>query len=230
MFGGAVQGRMLLLLVGASGSGKTAVIGQPQVRSRPDLAVHDFDEIEVPNGATPSWRQSANEAWLQRILAGDQGQDVLLAGQTPLGELLATPSAVHLDAIACYLLDCRDATRLDRLEGRTRWTAEETSWHLAWAAWLREHARDPQWHQDVIRHAYAPPEMRWERWTNWQRGDPRWQCERIDTSDLTIAESAAAVGSWVERQRATRSTGALTRANRWWETVSGQDELRRAHS
>jgi len=211
---------MLLLLVGASGSGKTAVIGQPQLRSRPNLAVHDFDEIGVPDGAMPSWRQSANEAWLQRILRSDE--DVLLSGQTPLGELLATPSAVQLDAIACCLLDCEDRPRLDRLARRERWTEEETSWHLEWAAWLRRHARDPQWRQDVIRHPYAPGEMRWDRWVDWQSGDPRWQCEIVDTSACTVAESAVAVSRWVERQRGARSTCALMRANRWWETAPSQ--------
>jgi hypothetical protein len=208
---------MLLLVVGASGSGKTAVLEQLRAQPRPGLAVHDFDEIGVPDGAMPSWRQRANEAWLQRLLTSDQGPDVVLAGHTPLGELLATPSAVDLDAIACCLLDCRKVTRVDRLARRRPWTAGETAWHLAWAAWLREHAHDPQWRQEVIRHAYAPREMRWERWVHWHRGDPRWQCEIVDTSELTVSEAAAAVGRWVERQRAARSTAALTRANRWWE-------------
>jgi hypothetical protein len=209
---------MLFLLVGASGSGKTAVLERLRTAPPTNLALHDFDEIGVPEGATPSWRQGANEAWLRRILESDEDRDVLLAGQTPLGELLATPSAVHLDAIACCLLDCRDQTRVDRLALRKRWSEEETSWHLPWAAWLREHARDPQWRQHVIRHAYAPAEMRWERWSGWRKGDPRWHCEIIDTSELTVAESAQAVKGWIEELRAARSTWPLTRANRWWET------------
>jgi hypothetical protein len=64
------------------------------------------------------------EAWLQRVLRyQDDGLDVLLIGQSPLGEVLATPSAVHLNGIAACLLDVADDERLRRLQRRDpgRW-------------------------------------------------------------------------------------------------------------
>jgi hypothetical protein len=47
-----------------------------------------------------------------------EGTDLLLAGQTPLGELLAAPSAPRLEAISACLIDCDDETRVARLQSR----------------------------------------------------------------------------------------------------------------
>ena len=108
--GDRVAGPLLLLVVGASGSGKTAV-RDPLQHELDGVAVHEFDEIGVPSHAMPSWRQRANEEWLQMMVDRDEAdRALLLLGQTPLGELLATPSAVHLGGIACCLMDCDDAT------------------------------------------------------------------------------------------------------------------------
>jgi hypothetical protein len=103
---------VLFLLFGASCSGKTVVL--EALRGRIDrLAVHDFDEIDVPPDAGTAWRQRANELWLRRALEYErEGLDLLLAGQTPFGELLAAPSAPLAEAISACLLDCEDDTRL----------------------------------------------------------------------------------------------------------------------
>jgi hypothetical protein len=102
-----IVGPLLLLVVGASGSGKTAVL-DPLQHELPGIAVHEFDEIGVPSDAMPSWRQQANEEWLRTIIDHHDGASaVLLLGQTPLGELLATPSAVQLGGIASCCLTAR---------------------------------------------------------------------------------------------------------------------------
>jgi hypothetical protein len=211
-----VAGPLLLLVVGASGSGKTAVF-DPLRRELAGIAVHEFDEIGVPSDAMPSWRQRANEEWLQTIIdreAGDRA--VLLLGQTPLGELLATPSAVHLGGIACCLMDCDNVTRRSRLDQRTGWTRERMEWHLEWSGWLRGHALDPQWRQEVIRHPYAPPELEWRRWAAWPRGDPRWVCTVMDTSALTIRAMTHELARWARTQRETYRLGKLPLCGRWW--------------
>jgi hypothetical protein len=115
---------VLFLLFGSSGAGKTSAISALHGRIS-GVAVHDCDEIGVPADADTAWRQRANEVWLRRALdyQGD-GVDLLLAGQTPLGELLAAPSAPCAEAIAACLLDCDDETRLARLRARgARWLA-----------------------------------------------------------------------------------------------------------
>jgi hypothetical protein len=190
---------VLLLLFGSSGSGKTVAIDALRGRIG-SLAVHDFDEIGVPSGADTAWRHRANEAWVVRALEYQaSGVDVLLAGQTPLGELLATPSAALVDAISACLLDCDDETRLARLASRR--TTDDGA-YLKWAEWMRGHVSDPGWRADVIRHSDTDGEMRWERWESWSPGDPRWRVIRLDTTELTPPEVADALAAWIDDERA----------------------------
>lgn len=71
-------------------------------------------QVRISHGAI-----GANEEWVLRALEHQaEGTDLLLAGQTPLGELLATPSASRLEAISACLLDCDDVIRLERLTAR----------------------------------------------------------------------------------------------------------------
>jgi hypothetical protein len=189
---------VLFLLFGSSGSGKTVAIDALRDRIG-SLAVHDFDEIGVPSGADTAWRHRANEAWVVRALEYQaSGVDLLLAGQTPLGELLATPSAGLLDAISACLLDCDDDARLARLAARRTTDADA---YLTWAEWMRGHVSDPGWRADVIRHPDTDDEMRWERWESWSPGDPRWRVIRLDTTELTPRDVADALAAWIEGER-----------------------------
>ena len=193
---------MLFLLFGSSGSGKTAALDV--VRGRvPRLLCHDFDEIGVPVDADRRWRQEANEEWLHRVLVSQaDGLDVLLAGQTPFGELLAPPSAGELDVLTALLLDCSDEVRQARLEGRRDVPLDDL---LSWAAWMRGHAADPRWRPDVIR-SDAADQLRWERWSSWERGNPHWRVRVLDTSELTIAEVAGEIVAWIEDERSVYGT------------------------
>ena len=62
------------------------------------------------------------------------------------------------------------------------------------------HARDPQWRPDVIVEGGAA-EMRWERWTGWQAGDPGWRVHRIDTSGTRLEWTVESVLSWISREQ-----------------------------
>lgn len=195
---------MLFLVFGSSAAGKTAVL--PEI-DLPGLAKHDFDEIGVPARADLRWRQAANETWIRRGLEYQAaGIDLLLAGQTPFGELLASPSAPLLEGISGCLLDCDDESRLDRLQRRGgEWlerTGADFQTYLKWADWMRSHAADPQWMQEVIRNDASAPELCWERWVDWRAGDPRWRVQVIDTSERSIHEVAGALSAWIENERA----------------------------
>jgi hypothetical protein len=74
---------------------------------------------------------------------------------------------------------------------------------LNWAAWHRMNAVDPQWRQDVIIED-SEPGMRWERWRDWQRGEPLWRVTTLDTTGSTIVEVALAVRDWCQRERLER--------------------------
>jgi hypothetical protein len=131
-----------------------------------------------------------------------RGIDLVLAGQTPFGELLATPSAAQLDGVAGLLLDCSDEVRIDRLGGRASVPLDEV---LSWAAWMRGHAADPRWRPEVIRDG-AWEQMRWERWGAWERGDPRWRVRVLDASHLTTPAVAKEIVAWIEAERSRPAT------------------------
>ncbi|MDX6481205.1 MAG: hypothetical protein QOG85_1715 [Gaiellaceae bacterium] len=196
---------MLFLVFGSSGAGKTTAVTALRGRvSR--LALHDFDEIAVPRGADTAWRHRAYEQWTRRAIEYQaDGVDLLLVGQTPLGELLATPSASRLEAVSACLFDCDDATRLARLEARGPEWLERIGGNLeayfGWAAWMRQHAEDPTSRREVIRIDATLDEMRWSRWDDWQRGDPRWRVHTVDTAALSVEEVAADLVAWIEVER-----------------------------
>ena len=202
---------MLFLLFGSSAAGKTFVLNELRCRVA-DLAVHDFDEIGVPAEADAAWRHRADEQWVRRALEYQAaGTDLLLAGQTPLGEVLATPSAPRLEAISACLIDCDDETRVARLRTRgPEWferTTGDLQDYLNWAAWMRGHAADPGWRTDVIRDKATESEMHWSRWSTWGAGDPRWRVRVIDTSALPVEEVAAKLLEWINEERALLRSG-----------------------
>lgn len=209
---------MLFVLTGSSAAGKTAVLSGLAARVA-DLEPHDFDELGVPRGASRRWRQAATEEWTRRVIESSSPTgDTLIAGQTPLGEWLAVPSATALEAIAVCLLDVSDQIRAERLRRRQGATAPDRiqlEHLLAWASWHRSHAADPQWRQDVIRQG-AWERMRWERWQHWQRGDRRWDVVRLDTSLAPVEETVEQLTRWITERRNARSAGTLALSGRWW--------------
>jgi hypothetical protein len=203
---------VLFLVFGSSAAGKTSALRALRGLFG-NLAIHDFDEIGVPPGADTAWRHRANEQWVRRALEyQSEGTDLLLAGQTPFGELLATPSAPRLEAISGCLLDCDDETRVARLRARgPEWfdrTGGDLRDYLNWAAWMRAHAANPIWRTDVIcPEGEDAPEMHWSRWSGWRRGDKRWRVHVIDTSALPVKEVAVKVGDWISAERALLRSG-----------------------
>jgi hypothetical protein len=206
---------VLFLVFGSSASGKTTLM-HDVLPLLDRVEGHDFDEIGVPPGADTAWRQRTYRAWVDKALALQQeGTDLLLCGQTPLGELLAAPHAPELDAIAACLIDCDDWTRAERLEGRGEsWfkrsagplmdTFTWPQWvhtHLMWADWLRRHASDPTWMRHVIQIPETECEMNWQRWNDWQPGDRRWRVHTIDTTALARADAARALAEWIQNER-----------------------------
>ena len=206
---------MLFVLTGSSCSGKSTAARHCGRIER--LAVHDFDEVGVPSTADVAWRQAALEEWLGRVLAEQaRGVDVLLTCQSPLGEVLAVPSATELDGIAVALLEVDDRTRWIRLERRDpgKWDVEAKRAFIGWARWHRAHAEDPQAAPEVIVDG-SNPGMAWERWASWTREDPRWQTELIDTTDVHVTRTAGDVRNWIARSRGLHEQGALPLGQGW---------------
>lgn len=196
---------MLFFVTGASGSGKSACI-KPLKQRLAGFKIYDFDQIFSTSSYYAGWqqrpqetRQRATENWLQQALADQKvGVSSIVCGGAVLGEILACPSAPLLETIKVCLLDCYDVLRIDRINSRGFGTQVAGLETLCWASWLRLHAVDPQWRQDVIKTGSAP-EMEWSRWDSWQRNDPRWGMWRLDTTSLSLDETADQLANWVSR-------------------------------
>ena len=199
--------RSLFLIFGSSCAGKTTLLGALRARHA-ELEIHDFDEIGVPAGADLAWRHRANEQWVRRAL--EAGGDFVLAGQTPLGELLAAPSATQLDAISACLLDCDDTERLARMRSRgDDWAArysDNLDDFVHWGDWMRGHARDPRFRPFVIQER-CDPSMQWERWSEWRANEQRWHVRIVDTTRVSVDEVVDELERWLQEERELARSG-----------------------
>lgn len=106
-----------------------------------------------------------------------------------------------------------DAVALLRLAHRDsgRWDTSAVDAFLGWAAWHREHARDPQHLPEAITDCSAP-DMAWHRWT---AGDPRWSTHILDTTDEPVSRSVDKIEQWVAEQREAHRSGRLPLTLGW---------------
>ncbi len=203
---------MLAVVFGASCSGKSTQAALVR-NALADVAVHDFDEGAELSMGVPG-RRLHTERWLARLAELDQ--DAILFGGVP-GEVLASPSAPRLDGLAFCLLDCADNERARRLLARQAAESldDHALWnHVVWGVWLRFHAADPRWFAGPLR-GDGGGDFRWERWTGWDRGDPRLSIDAIDTTGEESAATAARLVEWFERRRAEFRAGTLALSGSW---------------
>lgn len=124
----------------------------------------------------------------------------------PAGEVLAVPSADHIDIAVC-LLDADAAAQTARLDARQD-PPELRHLHLGFAEWMRHHAVDPQHVTEALTND-SWPRMRWDRWIGADIVD-RWAMTVIDTSHCAPIEVGALVADWC--QRAVRGDAPVFRA------------------
>lgn len=182
----------LYFIGGASGSCKTAVMPYLKELLGDGIAVYDFDDIGVPEGADKKWRQESTEKWLQQLL--NEGKDACLLGQIVLGEILSCPSGKHIDKINFCLLDVSDFERIGRLKKRNTYGADQNM--LNWSAWLRMHHQDPQWAMHVIQED-ATNIMDFSRLSAIKSYDEVANIKILDTTDLALHEVAVELADWV---------------------------------
>lgn len=187
---------MFLLLTGASGAGKSTA----RRLVADDLAgeiecVELAHVVTIPPRPTIAWRQQATEAVVQRaVTLQAAGRHLLLAGDpVAAGEVIASPSADKLGAIAVCLLDVNaeaQAARLTRRGDDPRLLAD----HQAFASWMRAHAEDPN-HMLHVLTTDGWGAMRWDRLAGLERGG-EWSIRVLDTSAHTTDEVADQVVRW----------------------------------
>src|SRR5262245_59423651 len=140
----------LVILTGASGSGKTAIAGTIRT-TRPDLAeVLHFDSIGVPSpekrlawGPEGAWQRAMTLNWMARIATMRSGpHPVLLEGQMRLAFVREGLRAAGIAEARVILVDCDDATRTRRLVIDRAQPELATARMMIWAAFLRREAEE----------------------------------------------------------------------------------------
>lgn len=179
---------------GASGSGKTAIMPDLRKILGDSIAIYDFDDIGVPEGADKKWRQESTEQWLQKLLSEDQG--ACLLGQIVLGEILSCPSAIQINPINFCLLDVSDFERIQRLKKRNTYGSDQNM--LNWSAWLRMHHQDPKWAPNVIQENCANV-MDFSKLKDLETWNDVANINIIDTTHISLIEVAQKVAYWIHK-------------------------------
>ena len=141
--------RAILVVTGASGSGKTAAVRAVEARALPGVRCYYFDTIGVPSqeeiesdfGGGENWQALATERWLARLAADPERAEVyVLDGQTRPSFVNRSARRVGIDILHIVLLDCAYSvrhTRLTELRGQPELANTDMD---RWAAYLRGQA------------------------------------------------------------------------------------------
>ena len=141
----------LVILTGASGSGKTAIAEAIKI-GHPELAdVLHFNSIGVPSpetmvagwGSGEDWQRASTLAWMTRIASmSDQRRAVLFEGQMRFAFLRESVAAAAIADFSVMLIDCDDETRTRRLVSNRHQPDLANATMMNWAAYLRREAQE----------------------------------------------------------------------------------------
>ena len=136
----AAARRPLLVVTGASGSGKTTVFPAVANRLRGQCLVFDADWLIDPLGGdvtTLDWVM-LRDIWLHVAHGAAQNglPTLLLGGFTP-EQLEGLPGRQWVSDIRYLLLDCDENARRARIDARPAGRAHDVEPQLAFARWLR---------------------------------------------------------------------------------------------
>ena len=137
----------LLVVVGASGAGKTTLVSLLAALELPGVGCYQFDTIGIPADDDPRFANGAAfqdwalNAWVARLLHNEDRVRVAVldASVRPsaVRDALARHGVVHSDVV---LVDCDYAERNDRLRGPRGQPELATPEMDCWAAYLRGQA------------------------------------------------------------------------------------------
>jgi hypothetical protein len=135
----------ILVVTGASGSGKTATVRALEARALPGVRCYYFDAVGVPpaedRGSGPhGWQAVTTKTWLARLAADPDGAEVhVLDGQTRPSFVRSAVEGTRA-LVRILLLDCAPDVRHARLVGPRKQPELSNSRMDCWAAYLRGQA------------------------------------------------------------------------------------------
>jgi energy-coupling factor transporter ATP-binding protein EcfA2 len=141
----------LVVLIGASGSGKTTIARAILRRYAEDVEVYHFDRVGVPPvekmiaqyGSIDAWQRAKTLDWMAKLLQfAKSGRRLVFEGQTRLSFLAEGATAVGDLAYLPILVDRDDETRWKRLAIDRKQPELANEKMLNWARYLRSEARD----------------------------------------------------------------------------------------
>jgi GTPase SAR1 family protein len=139
----------ILVIVGASGAGKTTVLQELRQRRLPSVGCYNFDSIGVPSsevmqrefGGPERWQAAMTDQWIGRLAANQDGVDVaVLEGQTRPSFLETAFMRCGVQRADIVLLDCSPEVRNARLHGPRAQSELATPRMDSWAVYLRGQA------------------------------------------------------------------------------------------
>jgi chloramphenicol 3-O-phosphotransferase len=139
----------LVILTGASGSGKTVIAEAITSRYAESVDVYHFDEVGVPSreemianyGSTEAWQLAKTHEWTMKIAANRPiKRHILFEGQMRCSFALEAAAAAGITEFMLILVDCDDATRTRRLTLERRQPDLVNPTMMSWAQYLRNEA------------------------------------------------------------------------------------------
>jgi shikimate kinase len=139
-----------VVLIGASGSGKTTIARAIERDHGAEVRVFYFDQIGVPSvdrmiaecGSSEAWQRAKTFEWMVKLAPHcGSGQGVLFEGQTRLSFLAEAAASAGITAYSSLLVDCDDEMRFRRLSVKRQQPELANENMMTWADYLRRDAR-----------------------------------------------------------------------------------------
>src|SRR5262245_19083095 len=139
----------VIVLTGASGSGKTAIARAVQARHGDRVSAFFFDSIGIPPldrmieefGSGEEWQRLKTIEWMARIAGTPHLRpNVLFEGQTRISFLSEAIAVAGLRDCRIVLIDCDDDTRRRRLTNDRPQRDLANAKMMLWAEFLRNEA------------------------------------------------------------------------------------------